>query len=432
MIAAPAEPFSPLTTAARAVDPVVCRYRSVFARLDWSGVPDRDPTRPWPGRVPHPQAAYVKALLVKILEGCPFITTLRHFLLAHPLLVLELGFRPVLDPTHPYGFDVTRTVPGDRWLRHQQQTIDQVMLTAVLADTVHTLHQHLPDLGETIAVDVTHLYAWVDENNPTADVAERHDPQRQPAGDPDCRLGAKCRANGKGAKVKEYLWGYGWGVVAATHPHAGDMVLAELTQPFNHQDVTVFHPVYAQVCGHLGRTPTNLAADAAFDAWHVYQTCAITGGIAAIPRNDRHPSPPRTADGVPLCTAGLAMTPGPTFRHERGFQARDHHCPLLRPQRTGAVCDEAQFASGGGHKVINLEPGGQMRINLDRTSDAYRAIYRQRTCTERIYSQAKARGLGRPKVRRLAGVQRLATLTAIVINLGVLERLATSLPPSSA
>lgn len=69
-----------------------------------------------------------------------------------------------------------------------------------------------------------------------------------------------------------------------------------------------------------------------------------------------------------------------------------------------------------------------MRISLDRTSDAYRAIDRQRTCTERIHSQAKARGLDRPKVRWQAGVQRLATLTAIVINLGALERVTACLP----
>ncbi len=30
------------------------------------------------------------------------------------MLVLELGFRPVLDVTQPYGFDVERTVPTAR------------------------------------------------------------------------------------------------------------------------------------------------------------------------------------------------------------------------------------------------------------------------------------------------------------------------------
>lgn len=248
-------------------------------------------------------------------------------------------------------------MPGTRWFRHQQQSVDPVVLAALLAETVSALRARLPEVGETIAVDVTHLYAWVAENNPTVERTERFDPARQPAGDPDCRLGAKRQANATGASVKTWLWRYGWGI-AATHPLGGDVVLAELTQPFHHHDITVFAPVYAQACAHLGRPPTNLAADAAFDAWHMDQACATTGGLAAIPRHDRHPAPPRTPDGRPICAAGLVMTPGRTFQHERGYPARDHHCPLLRPHRTGEVCSAPQFVAGGCHKVINLAPGG--------------------------------------------------------------------------
>ena len=38
-------------------DPVGQRYRSFFALLDWTRIPERDATRPWPGAVPHPEAA---------------------------------------------------------------------------------------------------------------------------------------------------------------------------------------------------------------------------------------------------------------------------------------------------------------------------------------------------------------------------------------
>src|ERR687893_286984 len=113
---------------ALARDPLVQRYRAFFALLDWRLVPERDASRPWPGSAPHPAAAYVKALLVKLCEQKPYVTQLRAFLVEHPLLVLELGFRPVPDPTQPHGFDVERTVPGARWLRHQQRTLDPAAL----------------------------------------------------------------------------------------------------------------------------------------------------------------------------------------------------------------------------------------------------------------------------------------------------------------
>ncbi len=102
------------------LDPVVQRYRTLFAVLDWTCLPQHNPLHSPPGPRPHPLSAYVKALLVKLCECKPYIIQLRRFLLEHPLLVLELGFHPVLDPSLPYGFSLETTLPCDRWLRHQQ------------------------------------------------------------------------------------------------------------------------------------------------------------------------------------------------------------------------------------------------------------------------------------------------------------------------
>lgn len=428
----------PAWAAAPPPDLVVQRYRAFFAHLDWTRVPERDPRRPWPGPHPHPRTAYIKALLVKLCEGKRFVTELRAFLLEHSLLVLELGFRPVGDPAQPYGFDVARTVPGERWLRHQQQTLDHAVLQALLAQTVQALTVACPELGSTIAVDVKHIYAWVRENNPKEDLPHRFDPKRQPRGDPDCQLGVKCRRNqderaaGGRAATKTYLWGYGTGIATATASSVGDVVLADVTQPFDRQDITYFPPVYAQAVAHLGRRPTNLTADAAFDAWHVYAVCATTGGLAAIAHNRRGPAPPRTPDGHPICARGLVMTPTTTFRHEDGFLAQRYRCPLLSPVVTGEACDQPQFATGWGcRKYTNLEPGGRLRAALDRTAEPYRRLYRQRTSAERINSQATALGIERPAVRRPAAVQRLNTLSYLVINVRVLQRLraAANTPP---
>src|SRR6266705_2480121 len=114
-------------------DPVVQRYRAFFALFQWSMVPD-PPVKPsQPGKRPHPQSAYVKALLLKLNEGFASCTQLRRFLVEHPLLVLELGFRPVLDMNQAYGFDIGRTVPTARWLREQQRTLEQSVLQRLLA-----------------------------------------------------------------------------------------------------------------------------------------------------------------------------------------------------------------------------------------------------------------------------------------------------------
>jgi hypothetical protein len=143
----------------QAIDPLIQRYRALFALLDWSQVPARSTERAWPGPCPHPETAYIKALLVKLCEDKIHITQLRAFWVEYPLLVLELGFLPVWDPSQPYGFDVQRTVPCDRWLRRKQQTLDHELLRALFCSTVHMLQQEIPGLGEIVAFDVKHIYA---------------------------------------------------------------------------------------------------------------------------------------------------------------------------------------------------------------------------------------------------------------------------------
>ena len=99
-----------------AADAVVQRYRTVFALSDWSALDP--PHKRGPGNPGHPKSAYLKALLVRISEHLGSTPRWRAYLLDHPLLVLELGFRPHLDLTQPYGFNVTTTVPSVRHLNN--------------------------------------------------------------------------------------------------------------------------------------------------------------------------------------------------------------------------------------------------------------------------------------------------------------------------
>ena len=391
---------------------------------------ERDDAKPWPGSPPHPQKAYVKALLVKKWQKLKYVTELRSFLVKHPLLVLELGFQPVRDKSQPYGFDVEATVPCDRWLRHKQQVMDNGILQAIFRSTVDDLQDEIEGLGETSVVDTKHIYAWVKENNPRDFVTDRFNPEKQPKGDPDCRLGVKRSRNQdeeeeSQTKVeKEYLWGYGTGVMAATHPLYGDVVLAEYTLPFNEADSTYFTPLYERLVETLGFRPRFLAADAAFDAWYIYQPFAEVGGMAAIPLNLRgHPKPELGAGGFHLCPRALERVPSYEYNHTDGYRAQLLRCPLLFPSKAEQSCDHPQFAKGVGCvKHINIEAGGWLRVQIDRQSPAYKQLYKQRTAAERINSQAKELGIERPKVRNIDSVVNLNTLTYIVINARALQR----------
>jgi Transposase DDE domain len=407
-------------------DPVVQRYRARFALFDWSSI---DPPRKrGPGAPAHPTSAYLKAALVRISEHHLSTPRWRAYLLDHPFLVLELGFRPHLDLTQPYGFNVATTVPSVRHLHNLLRSLDPRLLANLFEQSVQALQQEIPGLGEVVAYDVKHIYANVKENNFRAYVPERFKKDQQPANEPDCRLGVKKSTNqvqpdGTTKEKKELIWGYGSGVAAATNPVYGDVVLADDTLPFNENDVTYFVPLYIQTVAMLGAFPLHITADAAYDAWYTYQTCAPRGGMAAIPLNQHaHEEVVRDPDGIPRCPIGLRMHPTYQFQHTNGFRAQRYRCPLLYPAATGQTCDHEQFRKHKGCvKDINLEAGGLMRVTLDRDSPLYHVIYNQRTSCERINSQAKDLGIERPKARNIRSIRTLNTLIYLTINIRVLQ-----------
>ena len=63
--------------------------------------------------------------------------------------------------------------------------------------------------------------------------------------------------------------------------------------------------------------------------------------------------------------------------------------------------------------------GARIRHQLDRDSQAYKQVYKQRTAVERIFSQAVKLGIERPKLRNRRAIANINTL----INLRLLQRI---------
>jgi hypothetical protein len=102
-------------------------------------------------------------------------------------------------------------VPCVRHLNDILERLDQNLLAQLFAQSVHGLQAEIPGLGEVVAYDVKHIYANVKENNPRVSMKDRYCKDRQPKGDPDCRVGVKRstnqeQADGSKKVVKEYLW----------------------------------------------------------------------------------------------------------------------------------------------------------------------------------------------------------------------------------
>jgi hypothetical protein len=185
----------------------------------------------------------------------------------------------------------------------------------------------------------------------------------------------------------------------------------------------------ADVERRLGFRPPFGALDAAFDAFYVYEHFHDAKGFAAVPFSIKGKTR-RTFDpnGLPLCKAHLPMPLKSTFisrttslvEHEKG----SYVCPLFHPQPNGQPCpiDDPHWAKGGCKTSLATSIGARIRHQLDRDSDTYKQVYKQRTATERINAQAVALGIERPKLRNGAAIANLNTLIYVLINLRALQR----------
>lgn len=437
-----------------AADPVVQKYRALLGALPWAQFPERPTDHPWPGPQPAPRAPFVAAFLVKLHQHQRYMSDLRAYLLDHPALVYLLGFPRQPDPAAPHGFDVAATVPDRRQLSRVLRTLPTEALQFLLSATVELLRASLPPaeqatFGDTIAGDTQAILAWVKENNPKQFIKEgRLDKTKQPVGDPDCKLGVKARHNTPPAEEDlptpttdarpasqlqvgvDILWGYAAGIVVTRLPDKTEVVLAERTRPFNESDISYFQPLMRQVEGRLGRRPRTGIWDAAFDAHYVYDYFDQAGGQAIVPlvAGRRGSGRQFAPDGAPLCAAGLPMVRLFTYQHRTGLVPHEREkcgCPLLHPQATGQCCPIADrhFATGGCTTTIASSRGARIRHQLDRTSEAYKQLYDQRTMVERINSQAEALEIIHPKLRSGRAIANRNTLTYVLINLRALGRL---------
>lgn len=439
---------------------VAQRYLKLLGSLDWDHFPERDAHHAWPGSPPLPRAPFVAAYLVKLDQQKRYMSDLRTYLIEHPALIWILGFPLQPSPACPWGFDPEASVPDHRLFLTVLRTLDNAGLQFLLDSTVQTLRQELPselDFGQTIALDTKHIIAWIKENNPKTFIKEgRYDKTRQPAADPDCRLGVKKRRNQKTKQeanstvptptclaqpatktaVAEVYWGYGSGLVATKVPDWGEFILAELTLPFNQADVAYFFPLMAATERRLGFRPKYATLDAAFDTHYVYDYFNQPGGFAAVPFSHRGGTEPRRfdPDGLPLCQAGLSMPAKHAFINRKGLvphrQVR-YACPLCHPQPTGQPCpiNHKHYSKGGCATCLVDSPGARLRHQLDRQSELYKLVYNQRSATERINALAVELGIERPKFRNRRSIANTNTLIYILLNLRAIQRVRCKKQP---
>jgi len=442
--------------------PEAMKHLALLGDLDWEHFPERPTNRAWPGPTPAPRAPFVAAYLVKLEEHLRTFEKLREFLVNHPALVWVLGFPLTPADVQPWGFDAARSVPSRKQLGRVLRELDHAALQFLLAASVQCIADALPpdsDFGDIIALDTKHIIAWVKENNLKTFVRNRYDKAQRPKGDPDCRLGCKRKENsapsaqGDGESRSapdatpttegtpasetlpplskgEYYWGYASGVVVTKIEELAEVVLADLTQPFDQSDQSYFLPLMQRTENNLGRKPRFGALDKAYDAFYVYEYFHLAGGFAAVPWADRDAHRKTfSPEGLPLCEAGLPMPLKSTFWQKSNclvpHEVGRYICPLVAQTGSATACpvNHPHAAKKGCITSLPTSPGNRVRHQLDRQSQEFKRIYNQRSACERINSQALALGIERPHLRNGRSIANINTLIYVLINLRALARI---------
>jgi hypothetical protein len=433
------------------------KYLQLLGPIDWSCFPAHPDQRIWFDFPALQLWSFAAACLVKLDQHQGYMPNLRQYLVENPALMWVLGFPLAASNQSPWGFDPNASLPTGRHFCRLLRDLPNPALQFLLDETVRLIQAELKDVtdnfGNCISLDTKHIIAWVKENNPKTYIEEgRFDKTRQPPGDPDCKLGCKRKKNQRKGKpsaagvsttpltnpvpahevgVGEFYWGYGSGVVATKVDQWGEFVISELTQTFDHSDVSYFFPLMAETERRLGFQPKFGACDAAFDAFYIYDYFHKAGGFAAVPLVEKGKCVKRifNAEGLPLCAADKPMPLKATYwdrttaiiEYERG----QYVCPLFFPKTTGETCPTADphWSKGGCMTTLATSTGARLRHTLNREDPAYKDVYRQRTATERINSQAKEFGIESPKLRNQDSIRNTNTLIYVLINLHALQRI---------
>lgn len=434
--------------------PTAMRFLDLLGALEWAQLPERNLIRDW-GQPAISNAAFLAACLIKLEEARDSMGDLLLYLQEHAALIWLLGFPLSVSNRHPLGFDPKASLPTERHLARMLRKTPNSTIQFLLNNSSHLLKQEFVNrgiqIGECVSLDTKHILAWVKENNPKAYIENRFDKTQQPKGDPDCKLGCKRRHNQRVVKVAqpatptinptpagtiqvgEYYWGYGSGIVVGKVQDYGEFILAEMTQTFDHSDLSYFFPLMERTEQVLGFKPRFGTFDAAFDAWYVYDyfhRADDPSAFAAVPFSEKGgykaKSRQFSPQGWPLCSAGLPMPLQFTYidrtvtliEHERG----KYICPL-RATAQACPANHARWAKGGCTVTMPTSIGARLRYTLDRDSQLYKDIYKQRTAVERINSQAVDLGIERPHLRNGCAIANLNTLIYTLINLRLLRRL---------
>ena len=351
-----------------------------------------------PGYHPRPMfRAYLASFLINAAHTNDLIRRLED----DPGLRAACGFRGAL----PHRTTFNRFI---RRLSHHRDLVEQ----ALVAVTSRIKEDHLPDLGEEVAVDSTCVRSHSNGN-------------RKPYSDPEATWGVKHANNTKG-KVDEWFFGHRAHMLAdANH----GLPLACITTTGSQGDSPLLRDVIERAEGLYDWWKPKIAiGDRGYDSLENHVWLDDRGIVAIIHMRDRRPNKEGERSlyediynrkGVPTCEGGVLMDHGGDDPEtgKRLFICREQGCHLKDIRAGGVLHCNDEFW---------LDPADNLRIfsRVPRHLDLWDVIYAKRQAIERLFKSMKeSRRLERHCVRGLAMITLHVLMSSLAIQVTALAAL---------
>ena len=346
------------------------------------------------GRPAFSHRALFRARLVKDLLNIPYVVE----------LVERLNHDQGLRNLCGFGDAVPSDSTFSRF--YKRLVAHQPLVEECLHRLTGALRGHIPDLGESVAIDSTSIEAFAN-------------PNRKVVVDPDAKWGVRHSARSNSKDGTEYFFGYKMHTLAdANH----GVPLGFIITPGNRNDTTMFKPVLDKAMSDLPwLEPKYVIADRGYDSAKNNQIAVELGMVPII--HIREPSGKTTkvydnVSGAPTCIGQRPM------EYVRTDPESGHH--LFRCKRGGCELKvKGTKAIGHCQDWVWENPMNDLRVLgvVARASEEWKEHYAKRQSVERLFGSLKrSRNLEVHFSRNINRMTLHATLSLVAYQATALAR----------
>ena len=279
------------------------------------------------------------------------------------------------------------------------------LVEAILVGLTDRLHEILPDLGETVAVDATTIRS---HSNPNRRKGKR-------ISDPEASWTAK---NSARAKKDGKEWHFGYKSHAVADAQYG-LPLGQIITTANRNDSPELPRLIERTKGLLPWfEPKVIIADRGYDALSNHEYAVKHGALPIIHIRKQAKGSIYTTKGTPTCLGRVPMT----YVRSDPERGRLYRCP---PEG----CHLKESFTGGTRHCMDWvweDPTKDLRLFglIRRDSEEWKALYRQRQAIERVFKSMKeSRRLERHCIRGLRQVRLHVLMSTLTFQATALAKI---------